>query len=187
MTKNIIISIRSVAFLTLLTGALYPMAVTVCGQLLFPEKANGSLIKIQSKVMGSSLIAQKFSMGKYFQSRPSASDFGTLPSGGSNLGPTSATLKDAIAQRRAALGDSAPIDMLTTSGSGIDPHVSLQAAEFQIERVVKARGLAVSATEVIREMIAANTTRPVLGFIGYPCVNVLTLNLALDARFPDKS
>lgn len=184
MLKNLEISLRSVLILTSLTGVLYPLAVTLCAKLFFPSQANGSLVLLNGKVRGSSLIAQKFLSDQYFHSRPSASDFVTVPSGASNLGPTSAALKDAIASRKSELGDGAPMDLLTASASGIDPHISQEAAAFQVQRIAKARGLAESDAAFIRELIVAQTMPSTMGLFGRPVVNVLLLNLFLDRRFP---
>ncbi len=173
--------------LTLITGVLYPMLVTGIAQLAFPRQANGSLIVRNGVVVGSSWIGQEFSEPRYFWGRLSAT---TPPyagaSSGSNLGPTNPALFAAararIAALRAADPDAklpVPIDLVTASGSGLDPHISLAAAEYQIARVARARGL---APEVVRRLISQHTTGRLLGVIGEPVVNVLELNLALDAE-----
>jgi K+-transporting ATPase ATPase C chain len=173
---------------TVLTGLLYPGLVTLLGQTLFPYQAAGSLIQIKGKVVGSELIGQTFDDPKYFWSRPSATSptgYNAAASGGSNLGPTNQVLLDAVKGRVDALHKAdpdnqapVPMDLVTTSGSGLDPHISPAAAEYQAARVAKARHLELSQVETL---IAQNTQGRWLGFIGDPGVNVLKLNLALDA------
>lgn len=165
--------------MTFLLGLIYPSLVTLIGQLGFPRLANGSLIEKDGKLVGSDLIAQKFESEKYFWPRPSAVDFNPLPSGGSNLGPTSASLKDAVESRRLKLGSKAPLDLLFTSASGLDPHISPEAAFYQIPRVAKARG--VSESELKGQVIRLLERRQ-FGFLGEDRVNVLKLNLALDKK-----
>jgi K+-transporting ATPase ATPase C chain len=168
---------------------LYPLIVFGISQVLFPAKANGSLIVDAGGVVrGSRLIGQPFTADKYFHPRPSSAGNGYDPtsSGGSNLGPTSQKLRDAIAQNLAdyrtqnGLATNAPVpaDAVTGSGSGLDPHISLQNAALQVERVAKARGLSI---EKVRELIQQNTDPADFGILGDPGVNVLRLNLALDA------
>ena len=182
-------SIVMLALLTLVTGVVYPLLATGLAQLLFPHAANGSLIERDGKTMGSALIGQAFSDPKYFWSRPSA----TVPfpdnsaaSSGSNLGPTNPALADAIKQRVQALraadpGNTAPVpvDLVTASGSGLDPHISPAAAEYQVERVARVRGV---PTTDIRKRIVDATEGRTFGILGEPRVNVLRLNLALDSR-----
>lgn len=176
--KTIIQSIRFLIVLTLLTGVVYPLAVTGFAQVLFAKQANGSLITEGDKIQGSALLAQKFEEPKYFWPRPSAADYATVASGASNKGPTSSDLVKAIDERRAKFGANAPGDLLTASGSGLDPHISPEAASAQAARVAAARSLSAKA---VAALITDHTEPPQFGVLGQPCVNVLALNLALDA------
>jgi K+-transporting ATPase ATPase C chain len=181
------LSVLFLAVFTVLTGFLYPGLVTLLGQVLFSHQATGSLIQAKGKTVGSELIGQPFSDPKYFWSRPSATSpyaYNAASSSGSNLGPTNQALLDAVKGRVDALkksdpGNPAPIpmDLVTTSASGLDPDISPAAAEYQAARVAKTRRLALSQVE---NLIAQNTQGRWLGFIGDPAVNVLKLNLALD-------
>lgn len=173
MTKQIMPALRMLLVLTLLTGVIYPLLVTVFAQAFFSRKAGGSLIEHDGRVVGSSLIAQKFEKEGYFHPRPSAVDFNPLPSGGSNLGPTSAKLKAQFA----AAAPGTPQDLIFASASGLDPDISPEAARFQIPRIAQARGL---APEALHHLIDEQTQGLQLGFLGEPRVNVLRLNLALD-------
>jgi K+-transporting ATPase ATPase C chain len=172
------------AFMTLVTGVAYPLGVTGISQMLFKQQADGSLIVRNEKVVGSSLIGQPFSDPKYFWGRPSATSpmpYNGASSGGSNQGPTNPALKEAVEERIKALGSKArpvPVDLVTASGSGLDPHISPAAAEYQIPRVAKARNI---SEEKLRELVARHTEGRQLGILGEPRVNVLRLNLALDA------
>jgi K+-transporting ATPase ATPase C chain len=173
-------AIRTYIVLTLLLGLIYPVAITGLGQALFAKRARGSLIEIEGKVVGSSLIAQKFEMPKYFWPRPSSIDFNPLASGGSNLGPTSQALKDAVQGRQAKLGAlPAPQGLLFASASGLDPHIDLDSAIYQIPRIAQARGMPV---EEVRSTVLSQLEKRDLGFLGEERVNVLKLNLALDQR-----
>jgi potassium-transporting ATPase KdpC subunit len=191
--KALFSEIRGAVFATLILAivccGLYPLVVFGISQMLFHDKANGSLIVDQDgTVRGSKLLAQGFTADKYFHPRPSAAGNGydAASSGGSNLGPTSQKLNDAIKDRIGAYrkenglseNDSIPADAVTASGSGLDPHISLRNAELQTPRVAKARGL---SEEKIRELVQQNTDGRNLGVLGDPGVNVLELNLALDS------
>ncbi len=183
--KQILAAVRALVGLSLLTGLVYPLLVTGIAQVLFPWRANGSLLISNGEVLGSELIGQSFSEPKYFWPRPSAIDYQVLPSGGSNLSPTSRVLLEQVRQRENELRTqnglspetSLPADLLFASGSGLDPHISPAAARLQIERIAQARGL---QTEQIAALVEAQVEAPQLGFLGEPRVNVLLLNLALD-------
>jgi potassium-transporting ATPase KdpC subunit len=188
MKKNLLISVWFTLATTVIFGLLYPLAVTGLSQVFFHERANGQLIEKDGKLIGSSIIGQAFTGPNYFHSRPSAAGTGYDPtaSGGSNLGPTNKALVDRVngdVQSLHAENPSAPIpvDLVTTSGSGLDPHISPAAAEFQIPRVARARHI--SETE-LRTIIARHTEGRQFGFLGESRVNVLELNLDLDATHP---
>ena len=173
--------------LSLITGIAYPLAVTALARLAFPEAASGSLIVKDGKASGSRLIGQNFTDPKYFWGRPSATSpyaYNAAASGGSNLGPLNPALKAAVESRVKALriadpGNAAPVpvDLVTASASGLDPHISPAAAEYQVTRVARARGL---APETVRNLVARQTEDRQWGLFGEPRVNVLELNLALD-------
>jgi K+-transporting ATPase ATPase C chain len=175
--------------LTLLTGIAYPLVVTGLAQTLFPAQAHGSLVLRDGKVVGSTLIGQSFTDPAHFWGRPSATgpmSNNAAASGGSNQGPTNPALADAVKERVAVLraADPAnkaaiPVDLVTASASGLDPHISLAAAQYQLGRVATARKLSVPA---VQGLIDQSTQRPLLGLLGEPVVNVLQLNLALDAH-----
>jgi K+-transporting ATPase ATPase C chain len=177
-------AISILLLLTVITGFIYPAVVTAIAQVAFPNQANGSLITVDGQAVGSSLIGQTFDDPKYFWGRPSAAGKGYdgTSSAGSNLGPTSKALIDRITasvdQMRAANGGGpVPVDLVTTSGSGLDPDISPAAAEYQVARVATARGLTVDA---VRAAVARHSDGSFLGFIGEPTVHVLALNLDLD-------
>jgi K+-transporting ATPase ATPase C chain len=180
-------AIVSFVLLSLVTGIVYPLAVTGIAQGLMPDKANGSLIQQDGKVVGSALIGQSFSDPKYFWGRPSATSptpYNAAASSGSNQGPTNPALIDAVKARVQALRDAdpgntapVPVDLVTASGSGLDPHISPAAAEYQLQRVVRVRGMDAAK---VRELVQQNTEGRQFGILGEPRVNVLKLNLALD-------
>lgn len=172
-------SVRAYFFLTVLTGLLYPLIVTLVGKTAFPYQAGGSLIESQGRIVGSELIAQKFEAERYFWARPSATDFNPLPSGGSNLGPTSGALKEAVTSRLTRLGAGAPMELGFASASGLDPEISPEGALYQVPRVAKARGV---PEEVVRSRVVDAIAGRQLGVFGEERVNVLKLNLALDER-----
>ncbi|MDF9392279.1 MULTISPECIES: potassium-transporting ATPase subunit KdpC [Methylococcus] len=173
---------------TAITGIAYPVLVTHLGQLLFPHQANGSLIEKDGKLTGSELIGQPFSDPKYFWGRPSATAphaYNAAASSGSNQGPTNPALIDAIKARVQALKEAdpgnlapVPVDLVTASGSGLDPHISPAAAAYQVARVARLRNLSES---VLKELVGRHTEGRQFGFLGEPRVNILRLNLALDA------
>jgi K+-transporting ATPase ATPase C chain len=188
--KTFVIALRATLVTLVLTGILYPLGMTALAQVLFPSAANGSLAKDESgKVVGSRLIGQTFANPAYFQPRPSAAGNGydPLASGGSNFGPTSAKLQDRVKvdierlrkQNPNAVGE-VPVELVTTSGSGLDPHISPSAAVWQVPRVAAARG--VGAARIQASLDEAVSGRD-FGFLGDPTVNVLELNLALDRQF----
>src|SRR6202048_5047167 len=188
MKKNIMISIWMTIATTILLGVVYPFAVTALAQLIFPHQANGELITRNGKLVGSHLIGQPFSSPGYFRSRPSAAGTGydAGNSGGSNLGPTNKMLIDRVngdVQKLQAENPNmpVPIDLVTTSASGLDPHISPEAALFQTPRVARERGM---TENDVRSLIAKHTEGRQLGFLGEPRVNVLELNLDLDAVHP---
>jgi K+-transporting ATPase ATPase C chain len=177
--KTIINAILLTVVLTLLTGFGYPLVITGAAQLLFHSQSNGSLATNASgQLVGSKLLAQPFTDARYFWPRPSAGSYATVASGASNLGPTSAALQKAVAANRAQFGNDAPVEMLTASASGLDPHISPEAARLQVPHVALARHLDEGK---VNALVSQFTEAPQLGFLGEPRVNVLALNLALDA------
>jgi len=190
MWQQIIPGLRITFFMTVLTGILYPLAVTGFCQAFFPYQANGSLIRSGGRVVGSELIGQGFARPEYFRGRPSAAGYDATASGGSNLGPTNVKLigrvKASVEEFRKETPDfkgPIPADLLTASASGLDPHLSPAGAEAQAVRISGARGVAL---DQVNRLIAQLTEAPDFGLIGEPRVNVLRLNLALDQRFPVK-
>lgn len=188
--KNIIIAFRVAIVTLILTGIIYPFAVTGIAQVIFPDKANGSMIKNEKgEAVGSELIAQAFSKPSYFQPRPSAAGNGydASSSGGSNLGPSSQKLKDRIkADTERLIKENpdakgpVPVELVMTSASGLDPHISIKAAMWQMPRIAKSRN---ADPEIIKEIIENTTEGRSLLIFGEPRVNVLRLNLALDKKF----
>jgi K+-transporting ATPase ATPase C chain len=167
---------------TLLTGIAYPLAITGAAQAMLPAEANGSQVTRNGVLIGSHLIGQAFASPRYFQGRPSAVNYDASTSSGSNLGPSSKALLDQLNQRVAAYGGAkVPADLVTASGSGLDPDISPAGALVQVARVAAARGI---SEDVLKTLIAAETRGPDLGILGEPRVNVLDLNLALDGLKP---
>ncbi len=184
--KLILQSLRHLVLWTVITGLAYPVVITVISQLAFAKPANGSLVERNGKLVGSALLAQQFQGTNYFWPRPSTATYATVPSGASNLGPTSGAqltnvVNNLLAFRTGnhlANNAAVPADMVYASGSGLDPDISPAAADLQVARVAAARGLSVDR---VRALVAQSTEPPQLGFLGEPRVNVLLLNLALDA------
>lgn len=190
MKKNLLIAVWFTLITTLLFGVAYPFAVTGLAHLLFPGRADGQLIKKNGKLIGSRIIGQEFAGPDYFHSRPSAAGTGYNPldSGGSNLAPTNKVLIARVEARVKKLhaenpGTPIPIDLVTSSGSGLDPDISPAAAEFQVPRVARARGI---SWQALQSLVRKHIEGRQFGFLGEPRVNVLELNLALDRRFPSR-
>ncbi|MVT67402.1 K(+)-transporting ATPase subunit C [Bradyrhizobium pachyrhizi] len=200
MLREIRPAVLVLVLLTAITGLAYPLAITGIAGVIFPRQAQGSLIEQDGKVIGSALIGQEFKEDKYFHGRPSATvapdpndssktvpaPYNAANSGGSNLGPTSKALNDRVKEDVEKLkaenpSASVPVDLVTTSGSGLDPDISPDAALFQVPRVAKARSM---SEDAVRELVTQNTQGRFAGVIGEPRVNVLALNLALDAAKP---
>jgi potassium-transporting ATPase KdpC subunit len=188
MKRNLIPAILMTIVTTILLGVIYPLVVTGLAQLIFPEKANGQLIVRDGKVIGSRILAQPFTGAAYFHPRPSAAGNGydAANSGGSNLGPTNQKLIDRVKQDVAVAngenpGKPVPIDYVTTSGSGLDPEITPANAEFQLPRVARERGISEAQ---LRSIVEEHTAARTFGLLGEPRVNVLELNLDLDAKFP---
>ena len=188
--KNLVTALLMTIVTTLLLGVAYPLVVTGLAQAMFPAKANGQLIERGGKIIGSRIIGQAFSSPGYFRSRPSAAGAGydAASSAGTNLGPTNKKLIDAVAAavdaaRKENPSAPVPVDLVTSSASGLDPHISPAAALFQVPRVARERGM---SEEDIRRLVAARTEGRQFGLLGEPVVNVLELNLALDDRHPLK-
>ena len=186
--RNIVTAALMTVVTTVLLGIVYPLVVTGIAQAIFPDKANGQLIEQNGKVIGSRIIGQGFSSPGYFRSRPSAAGTGydAANSAGTQLGPTNKKLIDNVkanveAARKENATASVPVDLVTTSASGLDPHLSPAAADFQVGRVARERGISEAD---VRAIVAAHTEGRQLGFLGEPRVNVLELNLALDASHP---
>ena len=188
MKKNLLTAVLMTLATTILLGIIYPLVLTGIAQFLFPKQANGQLIQKDGKVVGSAIIGQGFTGSGYFHSRPSAAGNGydAANSNGSQFGPTNHQLIDRVKADVVALqaenpGVPVPIDLVTASGSGLDPHISPAAAAFQVPRVAKERG---AGREDLQGLVAKHTEGRQLGFLGEPRVNVLELNLELDEKFP---
>ena len=186
--KQLVIAIKAAIVLTLLTGVAYPLLVTGLARVFFPRQADGSMVQANGRMVGSALIGQNFTKPEYFHGRPSASNYDGLASGGSSFGPTNQKLADRVQADlkafRAAnptFAGPVPADLLTASGSGLDPDLSPESARAQAARVASARGMDPAAVE---RLIAANTEGRQFGLLGEPRVNVLQLNLALDQTAP---
>ena len=191
MKTQTIIAIKFLLIMTVLTGVIYPFFMTGLAQLTFPAKANGSLIMKDGKIVGSELIGQKFDSCIYFWSRPSAIDYNPIPSGASNLGPTSEKLKKLVAERRKLFAtnnsitdtSAIPKEMLFASGSGLDPHISPEAALLQVERITKCRHLDNAQKQRLLQCIKDLTELPQFSCLGEDRINVLCLNLEIDKLF----
>lgn len=188
MKKNLFTAVMMTVVTTVLLGIIYPLVVTGLAQVLFHDKANGQLIYKGDQVIGSRLIGQPFTSDRYFHSRPSAAGTGydATSSAGTNLGPTSATLVDRVTKDAATLhaenpSTAVPVDLVTTSASGLDPDITPAAAFFQVPRIARVRGL---SEERVRELVAAHITPRQFGILGEARINVLELNLALDGESP---
>ena len=187
--KLLIQALRLFLVLTLFTGVVYPVVVTAAAQLFFNHQANGSLVMKNGTPTGSELLAQKFQGEGYFWPRPSAADFASIPSGASNWGPTSAALKDAVLKRaetfrkvnRLSQETALPFDVVFASGSGLDPHISPEAARLQADRVATARKLSEGKRQMLSKLIDQYTEAPQFRLFGEPRVNVFRLNLAVDS------
>jgi potassium-transporting ATPase KdpC subunit len=185
--KTIITAARLILVMTLITGLAYPIFISVVAKAFFADKAAGSPISKNGIIVGSELIGQQFAGSEYFRPRPSATNCDPRPSGGSNLGPTSAALRETITVRRAQLQKiygsekEIPSDLLFASASGLDPHIGPEAARYQVDQIVKMRNLDLKAKTSIFNLIDKYIEDPTLGLLGEPRVNVLKLNLALDS------
>jgi potassium-transporting ATPase KdpC subunit len=187
MTSLLRSTLTLFALLVLLTGVVYPTVVTLVAQAVFPHQAQGSVLVRDGEAIGSELVGQTFDDQRYFWGRPSATEpmaYNAASSSGSNLGPTNASLLDAVRDRVAKLRAGhpdqigpVPVELVTASASGLDPHISPAAAEYQVTRIARVRGLAAAD---VRRLVAAHTAGRSFGLLGEPCVNVLRLNLALD-------
>jgi K+-transporting ATPase ATPase C chain len=200
MIKELRPTITLLLLMTVLTGLVYPLTITGVAQLIFPYQANGSLIEREGKIIGSELIGQNFTRPEYFHPRPSVVNYDASNSGGSNLAPSSKALVEAIKQRteklRADLSDldetntevaqpKVPVELVTQSGSGLDPHISFYAAEFQLKRIAKSRDI--EPGDISKLIVSPNTEDRTFGLLGEQRVNVLKLNLALDALRKDNA
>ena len=188
MKKQIIITLKYFLIITIITGIVYPLFISAISIIAYPDKAAGSLIEKDGKVIGSKLIGQKFESDKYFWSRPSAVDYNPMPSGGSNSGPTSAALQKFYQDKQKNFSEknsvkdisAVPNEMFFASASGVDPHISPISAIFQVERIAKARNFDKVKKEKVVALIDSLTENPQFGFLGNAVINVLLLNLELD-------
>ncbi len=188
MKTQTIIALKFLLVMTILTGIVYPLFMTGVAQLSFPSEANGSLVMKDGKIIGSELIGQKFDSSIYFWSRPSAIGYNPIPSGASNYGPTSDTLKKQVTARRVLFATknsmtditAIPKEMIFASGSGLDPHISPVAALLQLERVAKARNFNEAQKQKLQQLIKDKTEKPQFFLFGEPRINVFELNLAVD-------
>jgi K+-transporting ATPase ATPase C chain len=188
MKKSILSGLKILLAFTLLTGLVYPLVITGIAQVVFPRQSNGSIVTIDGKVRGSELLGQEFKNDRYFWSRPSACGYATLPSGASNWGPTSDTLRKVIEKRRESfilanrlpVNTVVPVEMVTASGSGLDPHISPESARLQIDRVASARHFSQNKLSQLHKLVAVHTEQPQFGCLGEKRVNVLALNRDLD-------
>ncbi len=186
--RNLLVAVRLFVVMSILTGFLYPLAMTGIARVFFPHKAQGSLIRLNGNVRGSSLIGQKFVDQRYFWGRPSAVDYQPMPSGATNFGPTSATLRDIVQHRRAHFTSTnllpvraeLPAEMLFCSASGVDPHISPQAARLQIDRIARARGFTPEQRSALVHLMERFVESSQYGVFGESRINVFLLNLALD-------
>ncbi|HTP79892.1 MAG TPA: potassium-transporting ATPase subunit KdpC [Bacteroidota bacterium] len=189
MKKEIVRSLRVLLTLTIVTGFLYPILIAVIARVVFPKRAEGSLLERDGVTVGSLFVAQKFESDRYFWPRPSAVDYNPLPSGATNFGPTSDTLRRVVEFRRAAfisrnqlgLTVTVPNDMLFSSGSGLDPEISPESAFLQVDRVARARHFDERQKSALRELVVRSVRSPQFRILGMARVNVLSLNLAIDA------
>jgi potassium-transporting ATPase KdpC subunit len=189
MKRQTIIAIKFLLVMTVLTGVIYPFIMTGVAQLVFPARANGSLVMKDGKIAGSELIGQKFDSSIYFWSRPSANNYNAIPSGASNLGPTSNKLKKQVSERRRLFASNnsitdtlaIPKEMLFASASGLDPHISPKAALLQLKRVAMARNLNETQKQKVEQLIKNKTEEAQFYLFGEPRINVFKLNLALDS------
>jgi K+-transporting ATPase ATPase C chain len=183
--STFLVALRLFAIMTIITGVIYPIVITVIGQTAFSQQANGSIIKRETTAVGSSLIAQNSPNSSYFQPRPSAGNYSTVASAASNLAISNVLLQDSLHQRSAHWGKNIgemPADLLFSSGCGLDPHISPEAAQFQVDRIARIRGLSGDEVVELRTMIAHQTENPQFGILGNNRVNVLLLNLDLDKK-----
>lgn len=187
--KKIILQSLSILFImTVLTGVIYPLFITLVGQVVFPVEANGSIIEKNNKIIGSKLIGQNFSDSTYFSSRPSPINYNPMPSGASNLGLSSDLLHKQVSERKKDFKQRnnipysilIPPDMIFASASGVDPHISVEAAKLQVNRIIKSRKLDLNEVKTLNNLIDSQTEYPQFGVLGNKVVNVLELNLKLD-------